>query len=156
MDPRKLMQHLMDAEGLNPNSLAAATNRRTKQPQIHRFIKGVSAEPRRSTLAPVAHYFRVPLEAFFDPSVADGVYRERFGAERSDPTPPLEAAQAKTVSLIAELAAKLPMDQQEQLLVAAEVLSGPLGARIAMSFAIAGPRVAEPIDELARIRKKPA
>ena len=71
---------LMAAEGLNPNSLAAATRGKTKQPQIHRFITGASLEPKRSTLEPVAAYFGIPVDAFFDARAADNAWRTRAAA----------------------------------------------------------------------------
>lgn len=67
----------MAQAGLNPNSLAARTRLRTKQPTIYRFLQGESKEPKRSTLVPVAEVFGVPVEAFFDPRVADEVAQER-------------------------------------------------------------------------------
>ncbi len=66
MDPRVLLSALMKSHGLNPNSLAEATRQRTKQPQIYRFLNNIAKEPKRSTLVPVAEYFGVPVEAFFD------------------------------------------------------------------------------------------
>lgn len=77
MEPRQLLQLLMDGAGLNPNALARATRGRTKQPQIHRFLTGEAREPKRSTLAPVAEHFGVPVDAFYDEKVADAVARER-------------------------------------------------------------------------------
>lgn len=65
MDGRVLLGMLMSAKGLNPNSLAKALDNATSQPQIHKFVSGVSKEPKRSTLQPVADYFGVPLDAFF-------------------------------------------------------------------------------------------
>lgn len=76
MEPRELLQRLMDKRGYNPNSLARATKDRTKQPQIHRFLKGEAREPKRSTLLPVAEVLGVPVDAFFDPKYAEAVWRE--------------------------------------------------------------------------------
>ena len=148
-----LMKKLMEAEGLNPNSLSAATKNKTKQPQIHRFIAGVSKEPKRSTLAHVATYFRVPVEAFFDPHVADEVHRDRFG-DKETPAATSLTRTNRTVALIAEMAEKMSAYQQEQLLSAAEALSGPLGSRLVMSFAVVGPRAPAPSESPARDAKK--
>lgn len=71
MDPRALLQQLMDRDGLNSNSLAARLENATTQPQIHKFLAGKAREPRRSTLAPVARYFRIPLDALYDANLAD-------------------------------------------------------------------------------------
>ena len=77
MDPRDFLQRLMAERQLNPNSLAAATHNKTKQPQIHRFLKGTAKEPKRSTWQPVAQLFGVPVDAFFDPKVADKAWSDR-------------------------------------------------------------------------------
>ena len=77
VDPRKLLLRLMSQAKLNPNSLSVKTRGRTKQPTIYRFVTGDSKEPKRSTLLPVAEVFGVPVEAFFDPKLADEVARER-------------------------------------------------------------------------------
>lgn len=71
MITRKLLRKLMDGAGLNPNSLAKATGGRTKQPQIFRFLSNTSMEPKRSTLLPVAEYFGISVEAFFDEELAE-------------------------------------------------------------------------------------
>lgn len=76
MEPRELLRRLMDIEGLNPNSLAAKTNGRTKQPQIHRFLSGTVGEPKRSTWQPVANFFGISVEAFFDHAIADKEWAE--------------------------------------------------------------------------------
>jgi hypothetical protein len=84
MQPRHLLQLLMDSQGLNPNALARATRDRTKQPQIYRFLTGEAKEPKRSTLAPVAEHFGVPVDAFYDDRVAESVARERNLGGKSD------------------------------------------------------------------------
>jgi transcriptional regulator with XRE-family HTH domain len=73
MDPRDLLRRLMAAQNLNPNSLSARVNNRTKQSQIHRFLNGDAKEPRRSTLQPIADFFGITIEAFFDERAADVV-----------------------------------------------------------------------------------
>ncbi|MCZ4315147.1 hypothetical protein O4H66_17205 [Comamonadaceae bacterium G21597-S1] len=70
MDPKQLLQALMNRDGDNPNSLAAKVRNKTKQPQIHRFLKGEAKEPRRSTLQPLADHYGIPIDAFYDPSIA--------------------------------------------------------------------------------------
>ena len=103
MDPRSLLQRLMDAEGLNPNSLAAATKNKTKQPQIFRFLGGVSKEPRRSTLEPVAKHFRVPVDAFFDAAAADRVWADRFGDKPQYPKGGAPHEGARTGGVLAQM-----------------------------------------------------
>jgi hypothetical protein len=75
MEPRELLRSLMSRSGDNSNSLATKLKGRTTQPQLHKFLSGVSKEPRRSTLAPVAEHYDVPIDAFYDPEVAEAVYR---------------------------------------------------------------------------------
>lgn len=78
MEPRELLRQLMKAHGLNSNSLAAKTNGKTKQPQIHRFLSGEAKEPKRSTLEPIALYFKIPVDALFDKRIASEVARQKF------------------------------------------------------------------------------
>lgn len=61
MEPRELLRLLMKGRGLNTTSLCNACG--AKQPQIHRFLSGTAREPRRSTLAPVAAYFGIPVDS---------------------------------------------------------------------------------------------
>ncbi len=89
MDPRELLRRLMEARGLNPHSLAAATRNRTKQPQIYRFLHGTAKEPRRSTLEPVAEVFGVPVEAFYDPAEASRVWLVISASSNGLPAPSL-------------------------------------------------------------------
>lgn len=71
MKGRELLQLLLTSRGLTANALSKALKGETTQPQIHKFLTGVAAEPRRSTLAPVAAYFNVPIDAFYDDFLAD-------------------------------------------------------------------------------------
>ena len=74
MEPRLLLEALMAANGDNANSLAASVQNRTKQPQIFRFLKGVAAEPKRSTLQPLAEHYGVTVDVFYEPALAQRVY----------------------------------------------------------------------------------
>lgn len=94
MEPRKLLQLLMAKSELNSNSLAAKLDNATTQPQIHKFLNGKAKEPRRATLAPVADYFSIPLDALYDPEVAATVAEQRRLAEpelKQSPPPAREA-----------------------------------------------------------------
>lgn len=71
MEPRLFLQALMNRGGDNPHSLANRLGQKTKQPQLFRFLSGVAKEPRRSTLEPVAAFYGVSVEAFYDPELAD-------------------------------------------------------------------------------------
>lgn len=54
----------------NPNALSVALNGAVSQSQIQKFLKGTAKEPRRTTLEPIAKYFKVPVDAFYDPHLA--------------------------------------------------------------------------------------
>ena len=71
MKGRDLLQLLLDKRGMTANALATAIKGATKQPQIHKFLSGTANEPRRSTLAPIADYFKIPVDAFYDEFLAD-------------------------------------------------------------------------------------
>lgn len=71
MDPKQLLQALMKRDKDNPHSLAEKLKQKTGQPQIYKFLNGVAKEPRRSTLQPVADFYGISVEAFYDPLVAD-------------------------------------------------------------------------------------
>ncbi len=65
----------MQRSGDSPYSLARKLGDVRKQPTLHRFLEGVAKEPKRSTLQPVADFYQVPLDAFYDPTIADTVAR---------------------------------------------------------------------------------
>lgn len=69
------MTALISSAGLTPTSVAAQA--KGSQPQLHRYLAGESLEPRRSTLAPFARFFKVPLDAFYNEALATEVARER-------------------------------------------------------------------------------
>lgn len=70
MQTRLLLAALMERAGDNPNSLATKVRGKTKQPQIFKFLAGVSKEPRRSTLEPLADHYGIPVDAFYDKELA--------------------------------------------------------------------------------------
>ena len=88
MEPRKLLGLLIERAELTPHSLAAKLNKPALQGQLWRFLNGRTSDPRRKTLEPVAAYFRVPLEAFFDEAAADAVAAERglLGSGQDQPS----------------------------------------------------------------------
>lgn len=71
MKGRDLLQLLLEKRGMSANALSTAIKGATKQPQIHKFLTGTAAEPRRSTLAPIAEFFSIPVDAFYDEFLAD-------------------------------------------------------------------------------------
>ena len=77
MEPRQLLQWLLNAHNLRATELAKRLResgkyeKPTTQPQISKFLNGVALEPKRETLAPVADYFKIPLESMYDSALAD-------------------------------------------------------------------------------------
>ena len=62
--------------------------------------------------------------------------------------------QKTTAAVIADLAESMSAHQQEQLLAAAEALSGSLGDRITLSFSVSGQRASAPSEAPAQAYKK--
>ena len=54
------LRHLIDQARMNPSVLAHRTG--VPQPTIFRILSGESADPRTSTLSPIAEYFNVSVE----------------------------------------------------------------------------------------------
>lgn len=73
--PRELLSELMSRSGHNPTSLSRALGNKVKQPQIYKFVEGITEEPKRSTLTPIADYYGISMEAFFDETLADALLR---------------------------------------------------------------------------------
>lgn len=73
MEPRLLLQWLLDRDGDNSNSLAGKLKNATTQPQIHKYLSGKAKQPRHSTLDPIAKHYGIPIEALYSEDVADSV-----------------------------------------------------------------------------------
>lgn len=71
MKGRELLKLLLKKHGLTANGLVTALGGKIKQPTLHKFLELDTRESRRSTLQPVADYFKVPLESFYDDFLAD-------------------------------------------------------------------------------------
>lgn len=77
MDGKALLKALMARADLNPNAIANLLEQRSLQSQIARFVDGTTRNPRWQTLKPVADYFGVRVEAFFDVDIAEQVAKEQ-------------------------------------------------------------------------------
>lgn len=66
MDGRTFLQALLDAKGLNTNSLAVVGKKQSLQPLASRYLRSKTKEPRMTTLQPLADFFGVDVVAFFD------------------------------------------------------------------------------------------
>jgi hypothetical protein len=106
MKPHELIAALMAREGLGALPLAKKMGKPKLQPQIHRFIHGEVAEPARSTAAPLAAYFQIPIEAVYEEKTATLVANELklTVLPVPPPAPRRRAAQSKEVK---ELLAKI-------------------------------------------------
>lgn len=111
MEPRELLQLLMERDGVNSNSLAARLDNATTQPQIHKYLSGKAKEPRRATLAPVAAHFRIPLDALYDPLIADAVAKEKqlISPSADDVQVDMANAVVQTTKPLSELATALAL-----------------------------------------------
>lgn len=115
MDARELLRLLMAEDGDNPHSLAKKLNNRVKQPQLWKFLEGMAKEPRVSSMQPLADHYKIPVQAFYDPRIADEVAAQRFG--RSKQQPPPRAVSAPIISdrerrVLMNLADLLPEDSE--------------------------------------------
>lgn len=63
--------------GLGSLPLAKKIGRPERQSQIYKFLNGAVDEPARSTVEPVADFFGIPVDAFYNESVAINVARAR-------------------------------------------------------------------------------
>lgn len=70
MEGPELLRLLMEKRGLNANSLADMLRDRSKQSQIQRYLAGNTKSPRPGTLEPIAKFFGIGIEAFYQPVIA--------------------------------------------------------------------------------------
>lgn len=96
MNPQDLLRELMRRSGDNPNSLSNKVLGRTKQPQIYKFLEGISKEPKRSTLEPIAEFYGIPVEAFYDVSLSRQTYDLLVHGEESRGATIIELKELRT------------------------------------------------------------
>jgi hypothetical protein len=70
MESRRLLQALMDKEGVNPTSLARKIGDPSLQSTIHRFLSRKTSRPKPETLQPVAEHYRIDVAAFYSEKAA--------------------------------------------------------------------------------------
>ncbi len=70
MEGPELLRLLLEKRGLNANSMADLLRDRSKQSQIQRYLAGSTKNPRPGTLEPIAKYFGIGIEAFYQPLIA--------------------------------------------------------------------------------------
>ncbi|CAN5299054.1 hypothetical protein BH10PSE16_BH10PSE16_01190 [soil metagenome] len=71
MDGRTFFQFLLDSRKLNPTSLSLKIEKPTLQSTLQRYLEGKTKEARRSTFEPVAEFFNVSIDAFYNPVTAE-------------------------------------------------------------------------------------
>lgn len=97
MNGPELLQALMDAAGDNAYAVATSLKKPALQSYIWKFLNGKAKEPRRASLQPLADRYRVPVDAFYDPSLAERIAVERgllvgrAASERSSMEAPADA-----------------------------------------------------------------
>lgn len=132
MEPRLLLQWLLDRDGDNANSLSIRLNGKPSQPQLHKFLHGIAREPRRSTPLPVATHYRVPIDAFYDERVADATMRQltangtpgqQIAAASTQPAQQATAAMPAECQVICNMFADLPVDQRLRNNALAEIIA---------------------------------
>lgn len=100
MTGAELLRLLMEAEGVNPNSLADKLRNRSLQSQLQRFLSNQTKNPRTDTLRPVAKYFGVGVDVFLDDKTAKRVAIERGLLQDETSAAPENAPSAPTSSPI--------------------------------------------------------
>lgn len=77
MDGPELLQRLLDSKQLTPNALADRLRNRSLQSQMQRYLARETKSPRPSTLEPLAKFFGIGVEAFYQPAIAEAIAAER-------------------------------------------------------------------------------
>lgn len=95
MEGKELLRLLLEKRGLNANALADALRDRSLQSQIQRYLGGKTKNPRPDTLEPIAKFFGIGIEAFYQPLIAQEIAERLLLAPRShqaeEPTTPYGA-----------------------------------------------------------------
>lgn len=99
----------MDAAGENAHGVAVSLRNKSLQSYIWKFTHGRAKEPRRSSLQPLADRYRVPVEAFYDSSIAARIAAERglLGGRAQESKPPPQAQNDDVMQALETLASAL-------------------------------------------------
>lgn len=93
MDGSELLKLLLEKRNLTPNALADILRKRTLQSQMQRYLAGETKSPRPDTLAPIARYFGIGVEAFYQPAIARQIAIEQGLIKAQADTPPHHVAE---------------------------------------------------------------
>lgn len=76
MNASEFFSYLLNKSGHNPTSLATELakqgNEAVDQSILHRLKSGKTKEPKRHNVRPIADFYGVDIEAFYDPAIAAG------------------------------------------------------------------------------------
>ena len=113
MDGRKFFQVLLDSRSLNPHALAQKLQKPSLQSSLQRYLEGKTSEPRRSTFEPIAQFFGVAVDGFFNSEIANqelfrlGLMRENLTDAISPRTRNPDSSQSATSPSLAETLTQL-------------------------------------------------
>lgn len=104
MEGKDLLRLLLDKRGMSVNALADALRIRSLQSQLQRYLAGRTRSPRPDTLEPVAKFFGIGVEAFYQPAIA-----ERIAAALTQPPTQHRVAESETNAWPAQKPASSPL-----------------------------------------------
>jgi len=91
MEGHELLSLLMKKRGMNANALAVLLRDRSLQSQIQRYVSGRTKNPRPDTLEPIARFFGIGIEAFYQPTIARQIAQQLLlvpNVDRVESEPP--------------------------------------------------------------------
>lgn len=82
MKTQELLQELLHRSGHNAANLSTKLYEKgVRQSLLSRFLSGNTKEPRRSTLSPIADYYGISVDAFFDEALAAKILEQISSGE---------------------------------------------------------------------------
>lgn len=128
MNPRAFFLDLLARENLTPSGLAIKLKDSGKtasniQPQLSRWLNNPTLEPSMRTMKPVANYFRVLVDAFYDPAIAR-TESQRLKSGAPLPVPAQSGAQAWPFSVSIDRFSALAPDLRDDIGAIVETLVG--------------------------------
>lgn len=94
MAPHELIRALVTAEG-GALQVAKKMRHRGFQPTLNKICNGLVTAPTHASAQRIATHFKIPLQAIYDPTVADQVFTERFGTRAAETTSPFRVRASK-------------------------------------------------------------
>jgi hypothetical protein len=123
MNGPELLKALFAAAGDNPYRVATRLKNPPLQSYASKFITGKVKEPRRDSLRPLADHYGVPLEAFYDPDLADQVAADRrLTSVAISPKPRAVADASSELAKALDVLTKVLQGADESVLMAVKPL----------------------------------